>query len=259
MNLLDEQPMHTNQLTLAAAASQSAQPKDLTDRDTDPSLAALALIELELRRAHRSATNVRALEACADLRELLRGRERLETDPATNPAQDPLFLLQCGAVDSNGEQDDWEIEADSGARVGQFCALNPGKTVSLYPLESGAGSGQVPDFRHPKIQSILRANARLGLQLGIVEDLVEHGPGAQFEPSALEHWTPLHDRLRTALTPQSGGLQPWREQVSATLNAAHEVTGWLDLDVWRQHAALEKDVQRLAAAAARCRITLKSV
>lgn len=44
----------------------------------------------------------------------------------------PLFLLHCGQIDSGGEQDDWETEADSGQRVDEFARQYPGKTVPLY-------------------------------------------------------------------------------------------------------------------------------
>ena len=45
---------------------------------------------------------------------------------------EPLFLLHCGQIDSGGEQDDWETEADSGQRVDEFARQYPGKTVPLY-------------------------------------------------------------------------------------------------------------------------------
>jgi hypothetical protein len=51
----------------------------------------------------------------------------------TEPEQEPLFLLHTGAVGSDGEQDDWETEADSGRRVDAFCRKHPGQTIGLYP------------------------------------------------------------------------------------------------------------------------------
>jgi hypothetical protein len=48
------------------------------------------------------------------------------------PVPDPLFLLHCGQIDSSGEQDDWDCEADSGKRVEDFCRQHPGKTIPLY-------------------------------------------------------------------------------------------------------------------------------
>ena len=47
-------------------------------------------------------------------------------------AHDPLFLLHCGHIDSDGEQDRWDCEADSGARVDEFARKHPGQTVKLY-------------------------------------------------------------------------------------------------------------------------------
>lgn len=48
--------------------------------------------------------------------------------------QEPLFLLYTGQIDSSGEQDEWETEADSWNRVEAFCRANPGKTIGLYPV-----------------------------------------------------------------------------------------------------------------------------
>ncbi len=52
---------------------------------------------------------------------------------STEPVQEPLFLLHTGAVGSDGEQDEWETEADSGRRVDAFCRKHPGQTIGLYP------------------------------------------------------------------------------------------------------------------------------
>ncbi len=47
-------------------------------------------------------------------------------------AAEPLFILTTGAIDSDGEQDDWDIECDSSRRLESFCAAHPGDTVKLY-------------------------------------------------------------------------------------------------------------------------------
>ena len=44
-----------------------------------------------------------------------------------------LFLLHAGKIGGDGEQDEWDVEADSGARVDAFCKLYPGQTIKLYP------------------------------------------------------------------------------------------------------------------------------
>jgi len=51
---------------------------------------------------------------------------------APSVAPEPLFLLHSGQIDSGGEQDDWETEADSQVRVDEFCRLHPGKTIPLF-------------------------------------------------------------------------------------------------------------------------------
>ena len=45
---------------------------------------------------------------------------------------EPLYLLHCGKIDGDGEQDEWDVEADSWKRVEDFCQHHPGETVSLY-------------------------------------------------------------------------------------------------------------------------------
>lgn len=66
--------------------------------------------------------------------------------PQPAPEGEPLFLLHCGQIDSSGEQDDWDIEADSGKRVEEFCRLHPDQTVKLYPHV------QAPAVQHGKEQ-----------------------------------------------------------------------------------------------------------
>ena len=54
---------------------------------------------------------------------------------AAQPEAEPvaLFLLHAGKIDGDGEQADWDVEADSGRQVDAFCKLYPGQTVKLYP------------------------------------------------------------------------------------------------------------------------------
>ena len=51
---------------------------------------------------------------------------------APSVVPEPLFLLHSGQIDSGGEQDDWETEADSQVRVDEFCRLHPGQTIPLF-------------------------------------------------------------------------------------------------------------------------------
>lgn len=62
---------------------------------------------------------------------------------ATVQQGEPLFLLHTGQIDSDGEQDDWDIEADSGKRVAEFCRTNPGQTIGLYPAPAAAPSADL--------------------------------------------------------------------------------------------------------------------
>lgn len=60
-------------------------------------------------------------EQCADALEAMAQR-----------CGEPLYLLHCGKIDGDGEQDEWDVEADSWRRVEDFCRQHPGETVSLY-------------------------------------------------------------------------------------------------------------------------------
>ena len=60
-------------------------------------------------------------------------------------AAEPLFILTTGAIDSDGEQDDWDIECDSQRRLDAFCAARPGSEVNLY----AAPPAPVAEIREP--------------------------------------------------------------------------------------------------------------
>lgn len=51
---------------------------------------------------------------------------------------EPLFLLHAGQIGSDGEQDEWDIEADSGQRVDDFCRKHPGQSIELFPYPPAA-------------------------------------------------------------------------------------------------------------------------
>lgn len=53
--------------------------------------------------------------------------------PPAPARQEPLFLLHTGQIDSGGEQDEWDIEANSWVSVEEFCLAHPGQTIGLHP------------------------------------------------------------------------------------------------------------------------------
>jgi hypothetical protein len=63
------------------------------------------------------------------------------------------------------------------------------------------------DSRHPKAQALIGERARLRIELGLVERLVDD-PHFETTPSDMEYWGPLHDKLEEALT------QPKQEPVA---------------------------------------------
>lgn len=62
------------------------------------------------------------------------------------PAQEPLFLLHTGQIDSGGEQDEWETEADSYKRVEEFCRQHPSKTIGLFPAPAAQPAQEQVDL-----------------------------------------------------------------------------------------------------------------
>jgi len=52
---------------------------------------------------------------------------------------EPLMLLHTGKIYDDGEQDDWDSEADSGKRIDAYCRKHPGQTTPLIPRPSMEG------------------------------------------------------------------------------------------------------------------------
>lgn len=74
--------------------------------------------------------------------------------------------------------------------------------VSLKNQE-GSGSSQDPDMRHPKIQAILRQNARLRCELDLIEEIVEAEDPGSCGDGLIEYWGPLHDKIMNLKKNQS--------------------------------------------------------
>ena len=72
---------------------------------------------------------------------------KLARTALTQPAQpaeggEPLFILHCGQIDSSGEQDEWETEANGQQRVDAFCRQHPGQKVKLYTAPPAPEDGR---------------------------------------------------------------------------------------------------------------------
>ena len=65
-----------------------------------------------------------------------------------------------------------------------------------------------PNMRHPKIQALIGGKARAEIELGLVEQLLED-PNFETTPMDMEHWGPLHDKLKAALTAQPAEPVAW--------------------------------------------------
>jgi hypothetical protein len=55
-----------------------------------------------------------------------------------------------------------------------------------------------PDYGHAELQGLLRENARLRIELGLIQQLLDD-PEQEFTAMDMEHWGSLHDRLQAAL------------------------------------------------------------
>jgi hypothetical protein len=83
-----------------------------------------------------------------------------------------------------------------------------------------------PDMRHPKIQALIGAKARLAIELSLVEELLED-PNCDIGAMSMEYWGPLHDRLKDALTKVAQQAAP-----APDLTALHErgAVAWAGVD-----------------------------
>lgn len=75
--------------------------------------------------------------------------------------------------------------------------------AAVEHLERAAPPAQPaePDMRHPKIQSLIGSRARCQIELQLVEQLLED-PNFEATSMDMEHWGPLHDKLKMALAAQ---------------------------------------------------------
>ena len=58
-----------------------------------------------------------------------------------------------------------------------------------------------PDYSHPQLQGLLRENARLRIEMGLIQQLLDD-PEQEFTAMDMEYWGPLHDKLQSALLAQ---------------------------------------------------------
>lgn len=77
----------------------------------------------------------------------------------------------------------------------------PLPTLELEAMEAikEALADDEPDMRHPKIQSLIGAKARLNIELQLVEQLIDD-PYFETTASDMEYWNALHDKLHKVLT-----------------------------------------------------------
>lgn len=74
----------------------------------------------------------------------------------------------------------------------------PSEKLTQPPRASHEPPAAGPDMRHPKIQALIGGQARLRIELQIVESMLE--PGWEADAIDGEYWTPLHDKLAARLT-----------------------------------------------------------
>ena len=92
-----------------------------------------------------------------------------------------------------------------------FCPVDESDTpveIADAVLAALAAQPAEPNMRHPKIQALIGGKARAEIELGLVEQLLED-PNFETTPMDMEHWGPLHDKLKAALTAQPAEPVAW--------------------------------------------------
>lgn len=106
---------------------------------------------------------------------------------------EPLFILHCGQIDSSGEQDELETEANGQQRVDDFCRLHPGKKIKLYP----APPASQEQAQQPSVT--VRYDLSPAMVEGAIRDrLIAMGwtpPLQQPKPQPMTDWISVDDRL----------------------------------------------------------------
>ena len=125
-------------------------------------------------------------------------------------AREPLFLLHSGRIGSDGEQDEWETEADSGRRVDDFCRKHPGQTIALYPFTAPLPAVvQVPQGW--KLVPVEPTRAMLDAYVN----------SNQLFHSAISDWKVM---LATAPEAPAQPIPPqWREAMKVAREALHDL------------------------------------
>lgn len=137
--------------------------------------------------------------------EVIEALESALSQPAEAQGE-PLFLLHTGQIDSSGEQDEWETEADSQQRVDEFCRQHPGMTIGLYP---SAQPVQVPEGWRPSEAQYLEwcdrhdlpeRHSREAFDDAVSLHLLAAAPLPPAQPKP-QHDTDMEQRWPNAVTP----------------------------------------------------------
>lgn len=127
---------------------------------------------LEDLRAAASFTSIKARNRCP--KTIKRLQEAL-----AQPAEggEPLFILHCGQIDSSGEQDEWETEANGQQRVDDFCRLHPGKKIKLYPAPHASQEQAQQPIKDHQIAQIVNQLRGIAIEFGGTQQLRERIAG----------------------------------------------------------------------------------
>ena len=116
-----------------------------------------------------------------------------------------------------------EAGLDSAARDFWRAILDAAPDIAalhgVVEASSPAQGEPEPNMRHPRIQRILGARARLSYEMSLVEQLLESGPDSYLTSMDMEYWSTIHDKLRDALLRQNSDLYPTlTEMVAEAIN-----------------------------------------
>lgn len=154
--------------------------------DTHQLLREAAQQALEDLQTATSFTSIKSRNRCPKTIERLR-------EALAQPAEggEPLFVLHCGQIDSSGEQDEWETEANGQQRVDDFCRLHPGQKIRLYTAPPARQEQQPAEGRKAPVWTSIQIASWIGSQLMHEPSMFERAAVCKFVRSLGRHPTLL--------------------------------------------------------------------
>lgn len=124
----------------------------------------------------------------------------------------PLYLAPPVAQEADEQEafDAWWRRPDRHIvinRTDAWCGWDARASLSAAPVASQAlPTADEPNWKHPKLQALLANEARLGIRLALIKDLIAD-PDCETTAMDMEYWDSTHDKLKAALKAVSSTSQ----------------------------------------------------